>query len=241
MTANFDAIYNMLWDTSYNAVSQGEIEIDNLIDHPEADKRRGLTLIFRPTGAVKQSILTFLNELSRIEPDQYYYPETSLHFTVLSLFTATVEYQREYDRIQAYQSAVDRAVRGISPFLFQVKGLTVSKSAVILCGYPLPDNLNILRNALRKNLTTSGLAQGLDRRYILTAAHTTIMRFSRPLSNPAGLAEFLLENKQKTFGEFKVDGLDLVKNDWYMAQRNTTVVCRYPLNPKANSTVIKGG
>jgi 2'-5' RNA ligase len=233
MTENFDAIYNMLWDTSYNAVSQGDIEIDDLISHPEADKRRGLTLIFRPTDAVKQSILTFLNELRRIEPDQYYYPETSLHFTVLSLFTATVEHQREYDRIQAYQTAVDSAVRGISPFLFQVKGLTVSKSAVILCGYPLPDNLNILRNALRKNLITSGLAQGLDRRYILTAAHTTIMRFSRPLSNPTGLAEFLLENKQKTFGEFQVDGLDLVKNDWYMAQHNTTVVCRYRLNPKA--------
>ncbi|BCY17509.1 hypothetical protein hrd7_13580 [Leptolinea sp. HRD-7] len=233
MTENFDAIYNMLWDTSYNAVSQGDIEIDDLIAHPEADKRRGLTLIFRPTDAVKQSILTFLNELRRIEPDQYYYPETSLHFTVLSLFTATVEHQREYDRIQAYQTAVDSAVRGISPFLFQVKGLTVSKSAVILCGYPLPDNLNILRNALRKNLITSGLAQGLDRRYILTAAHTTIMRFSRPLSNPTGLAEFLLENKQKAFGEFQVDGLDLVKNDWYMAQHNTTVVCRYRLNPKA--------
>ncbi len=234
MTANFDAIYNMLWDTSFNAVSQGEIEIDDLITHPEADKRRGLTLIFRPSAEIKRAIQFFLDELRQIEPGQYYYPETDLHFTVLSLFTATVDHQREYDRLKDYQAAVEKTLQGIPPFEFQVNGLTVSKSAVLLCGYPRPDYLNVIRNSLRKNLIRSGLAQGLDKRYVLTAAHTTVMRFSSPLINPAGLAEFLLENKQKPFGKFQVDGLDLVKNDWYMAQQNTTVVYRYPLNLIAN-------
>ena len=229
MSEKFDAIYKMLWDTSFTLVSRGDIEIDRLITNPDADQRRGLTLIFRPPVELKQSILTFLDELRQIEPGQYYYPESDLHFTVLSLFTATVDHQREYDRLKEYQNAVENTLTGIPPFEFRVSGLTVSKSAVMLCGYPRPDHLNAIRNTLRQNLIRGGLSQGLDKRYVLTAAHTTVMRFSRPLVNPAGLAEFLQENKHKTFGEFVVDGLDLVKNDWYMAQHNTALVHRYSL------------
>jgi len=229
MSEKFDAIYKMLWDTSFNPVSRGDIDIDQLISHPEADQRRGLTLIFRPPAELIQAIRSFLDELRQMEPDQYYYPETDLHFTVLSLFTATEDHQREYDRLKNYQAAVENTLKDIPPFEFQVSGLTVSKSALMLCGYPRPDHLNEIRNALRQTLIRNGLAQGLDKRYVLTAAHTTVMRFSSPLVNPAGLAELLLENKQKFFGKFVVDKLDMVKNDWYMAQHNTTLVHRYSL------------
>lgn len=229
MSAKFDAIYNMLWDTSYVAVSRGNIDIDHFISNPETDQRRGLTLIIRPPVELGRHILTFLDELRQIEPGQYYYPESDLHFTVLSVFTATVDHQREYDRLKEYQVAVENTLKGIPPFEFLLSGLTVSKSAVMLRGYPRPDHLNVIRNTLRQNLIRGGLAQGLDKRYVLTAAHTTVMRFSRPLTNPAGLAEFLQENKHKPFGEFVVDGLDLVKNDWYMAQHNTALVHHYPL------------
>ncbi len=229
MSEKFDAIYKMLWDSSISPVSRGDIEIDRYISEPETDQRRGLTLVFRPPVALKQVILTFLDDMRRVEPGQYYYPESDLHFTVLSLFTAIVDHQREYDRLEEYQTAVKNTLADIPPFEFRVSGLTVSKSAVMLCGYPRPDHLNVIRNTLRQNLIRGGLSQGLDKRYVLTAAHTTVMRFSRPLVNPAGLAEFLQKNKQKPFGEFVVDGLDLVKNDWYMAKKNTSLIHRYPL------------
>lgn len=229
MSEKFDAIYKMLWDTSYDAVSQGEIDIDRFISNPHADQRRGLTLIIRPPVELRRAILTFLDELRQIEPGQYYYPESDLHFTVLSLFTATVDYQQEYDRLIEYQAAVESTLRGVPQFEFRVSGLTASKCAVMLCGYPLPDDLNVIRNALRQNLIQSGLAQGLDKRYVLTAAHTTVMRYSHPLANPAGLAQFLQENKHRSFGKFAVKELDLVKNDWYMTEHNTEHIQRYPL------------
>ena len=229
MSEKFDAIYKMLWDTSFIPVSRGDIEIDRFISNPDDDQRRGLTLVFRPPAALIQNILTFLDDLRQIEPGQYCYPESDLHFTVLSLFTATVDHQREYDRLKEYQAAVEKTLMGIPPFEFRVSGLTVSKSAVMLCGYPRPDHLNVIRNTLRQNLIRGGLSQGLDKRYVLTAAHTTVMRFSSPLVNPAGLAEFLQENKHKPFGEFVVEKLDLVKNDWYMTRHNTFLVHRYPL------------
>ncbi len=233
MTEPFTTIYNMLWDTSFEAVSRGKIEIDSYITNPETDRRRGLTLIFRPTDELKRDILAFLDQLRRLELDQFYYTEANLHFTVLSLFTATADHQREYDHLDAYQAAVESAIRGISPFTFQLKGLTLSKSAVMLCGFPRPDNLNAIRKTLRKNLIYGGLAQGLDRRYILTAAHTTILRFSAPLKNPARFSEFLLENKQRGFGSLTVDRLQLVKNDWYMSKQNTTLIEEYHLDEQA--------
>lgn len=234
MTNKFTAIYDMLWDTSFDSVSRGEIEIDRYIANPQADRRRGLTLIFRPTDEMKSNILSLLDEMRQLEPHQYAYPETSLHFTVLSVFTATTDHQREYDRLDAYQAAVKSAIRGVSPFTFQLKGLTVSKSAVILCGHPRPDNLNTIRKTLRQNLNHGGLAQGLDRRYTLTAAHTTIMRFIAPLKDPARFAEFLLENKQRSFGSLTVDSLQLVKNDWYMSKQNTTLIEEYHLEEQTD-------
>lgn len=234
MTDKFTAIYDMLWNTSFDALSRGEIEIDRYITNPAADRRRGLTLIFRPTDEVKSNILAFVEETRQLEPDQYSYPEASLHFTVLALFTATVDHQQEYDQLDVYQAAVENALDEVSPFTFTLKGLTVSKSALMLCGYPRPDNLNIIRQKLRESLIRAGLAQGLDRRYTLTAAHTTIMRFSNPLRAPARFSEFLLENKLRDFGTLTVDHLQLMKNDWYMSPENSTLIKQYEINNRPN-------
>lgn len=230
MFDKFNTIYDMLWDTNFENIRHGEIEVDWFISNPGADQRRGLTLIFRPPDTVKKAIRSILDEIRQFEPNQYFYCDSCLHFTVLSLFSATVDHKQEYDRLSSYQAAVDEAIKGISGFTFTLKGLTVSKSAVILCGYPDPDNLNILRDRLRRNLIHMGLSQGLDVRYTLTAAHTTIVRFAALLNDPARLGKFLLENKEREVGSFVVDELQLVKNDWYMTHRNTTLVDQYWLN-----------
>lgn len=223
------AVYDMLWNTSYDAVSRGDVEVDPYIANPGSDRRRGLTLIFRPPPAVKSIILDFLAEIQVLEPDQYYYTAANLHFTVLSLFTAITDHLPEYERLSVYESAARNAVTGCRPFSMRLAGLTVSKSAVMLCGFPEDDRLNELRGNLRRNLIQGCLSQGLDRRYILVGAHTTVMRFAAPLKSPAAFSQFLLENKHRPFGTFRVDELQLVKNDWYMSQQHTPVVAQYDL------------
>jgi 2'-5' RNA ligase len=222
-------VYTMLWNTSFTAVSQGDIEIDPYITNPGSDRRRGMTLVFRPTEDMKSTILGFLDELKIIEPDQYFYQSSNLHFTVLSLFTAIANYQFEYDRQPAYQTAVENAIMDAQAFSMHLCGLTVSRSAMMICGFPDSDTLNGIRDTLRRNLNQSGLGQGLDIRYTLVAAHTTVIRFSHPLHNPAAFSQFLLENKQRDFGSFKVTELQLVKNDWYMSQEHTPIIARYAL------------
>jgi 2'-5' RNA ligase len=224
------AIYKMLWESSFTSVSQGDIDIDPYIANPGSDQRRGMTLVFRPSPGMKTIILNFLDELRILEPGQYYYLDSNLHFTVLSLFTAIPNFQPQYDRLDEYEAAVKDAVKDSPAFSMQIAGLTISKSAVMLCGFPDSGILNGIRQTLRQNLVNRGLAQGLDKRYILVAAHTTILRFSVPLRNPAIFSQFLAANRERIFGSFQVTELQLVKNDWYMSQQHTPIINRYPLH-----------
>jgi 2'-5' RNA ligase len=229
MNEEIAAIYDMLWENNLISISRGTVDIDPYISNPGSDQRRGLTLLFRPTPEITKNIIRFLDELRDLEPDQYFYSESNLHFTTLSLFTATPDHQREYDRLAQYQAAVEDAIRGTPPFSLHLKGLTISGGAVMICGFPRSDTLNAIRQRLRQNLIQKGLSQGLDIRYTLKAAHTTVMRFASPLKNPQQFCEFLLENKQREFDSLDVGELQLVKNDWYMSQQNTPIVARYAL------------
>ncbi len=229
MNEDITAIYDMLWNTSYDAVSRGQIDIDPHITHPESDHRRGLTLIIRPSPAITSGICAFLAEVKKFEPDQYYYSASNLHFTVLSLFTATTKYQQEYDRLPLYEEAVEESLREATPFVLKLSGLTVSKSAVLLCGFPRPDMVNSIRCKLREILTKDGLAGGLDTRYLLVGNHTTIVRFSAPLRDPAAFSQFLLDNKGREFGRLEVNELQLVKNDWYMTEQYSPIVAKFSL------------
>jgi 2'-5' RNA ligase len=229
MNEEIQAIYDMLWNGSFDALVRGDVDIDPYIADPALDQRRGLTLRFRPSPEVMQSVLCFLDEMRAIEPDQYYYTQENLHFTVLSLFTAIPECQKEFDRLPEYETSVTEALEGMPPFSLQINGITASRGAVMVCGFPQSETLNAIRQRLRRNLIHSGLSQGLDVRYTLTAAHTTVMRFSSPLRDGSQFCEFLLKNKHREFGRLDVSILELTKNDWYMSQQHTQVLNRYTL------------
>jgi 2'-5' RNA ligase len=235
MTDEIHSIYEMLWNENFESISRGDVDIDPYITDPASDQRRGLTLRFRPSPEVMQSILDFLGEIRAIEPGQFYYNHENLHFTVLSLFTAIPECQNEFDRLPAYEAAVTEVLEGMPPFSIHLIGITASRSAVMVCGYPQSGTLNDIRQRLRRNLNHAGLSQGLDVRYTLTAAHTTVMRFSSPLLKSGQFCEFLQKNKHREFGWLDVSIFELTKNDWYMSLQHTQVLNRYTLI-KANES-----
>jgi 2'-5' RNA ligase len=233
MTCDFetpDAIYKLLWKDNFPAITRGDVDIDPFLSNPRKDKRRGLTLIFRPSDELAESILSFVSEIKQIEPDQYFYDRTNLHFTVLPLFTATTDYLRNYACLPEFEDAVTAAVRDMPAFTIQITGLTVSRGAVLVCGYPDSETLNDIRNKLRLSLANKCLSDGLDKRYRLITAHSTVVRFSSQLRDPGGFSEFILENRNHNFGLFMVKELQLVKNDWFMTQKHTPIIARYFLH-----------
>lgn len=222
--------YGRLWSAAIGKIRAGKTETDASLAARTVDRRRGMTLIARPSANVRNKVLTFLRELRRLEPEQYYYVAADLHITILSLFTATLEHERFFVHADKYVSAVDAALRKVGPIQVEFTGVTASPGAIMLQGFFDDDTLNDLRDALRRQLRIRRLTQGLDVRYRLETAHMTMARFRAPLRNRETLASALERARRRAFGATSITNLSLVKNDWYMTHKTLETIKRYRLS-----------
>ena len=227
------AHYDKLWSETIGRIRAGKVELDPTLVAREQDQRRGLTLIARPSPAVRHLVAVFLRELRQLEPDQYYYTPSEFHLTVLSLFTATANHGPFFAQIERYISAVDSALRKAAPIRIEFEGVTASPGTVMIQGFFENDALNDLRDALRSQLRVRGLADGLDRRYRLESANMTVVRFRAPLRENERFAKVLELARGRSFGVTTIRNIRLVENDWYMSHRVTDSVKRYRLTRSA--------
>jgi 2'-5' RNA ligase len=219
--------YDEMWLAAIARIRAGEIESDPVLSSGSPDRRRGLTVIARPSAAVRRRVAAFLDQLRGIEPDQHYYAGPELHLTVLSLFTATVDHEPLFARTEHYVSAVDAALRTMAPIRIEFRGVTASPGTVMIQGFFTSAALNDLRDALREQLRARSLTQGVDRRYRLETAHMTVVRFRTRLRDGEQFAGALERARERSFGACSIRSFSLVKNDWYMTQPVLEPLKRY--------------
>jgi 2'-5' RNA ligase len=208
--------YDAMWTGAFPKIVAGTVDCDTgLLAGP--DRRRGLTLIARPSAAVRASFDALLDQLAAIEPGQYRYPASDMHVTVLSLFTAVEDPSQQLARLNDYRAVVHAALEGIEPFDIVFDGLTLSPGAVMARGFPCGCGLDTLRERLRTGLREQGLAASVDQRYRLVTAHATLLRFTEPLRQPARFSARLAALRDLPLGKMHVDKVELVINDWYMS------------------------
>lgn len=222
--------YRRLWQGAMQSFQQSRFETDDNLLHKQNDRRRGMTLIIRPNRAVVQKISSFLSELNDVEPTQYFYHSNEFHVTLLSLFTATTNYQPYYAKQSVYLRTVDSLLSETGRFVVRFQGITASPGAVMIQGFPGNDALNILRDKLRLQLISEGLGDGLDRRYAIKTAHITVFRFQRQPSNIKLFMECLRKYQSHSFGETEVNFIQLLRNDWYMSQDKVSVIKKWELS-----------
>jgi len=227
--------YDRLWSATIGKIRTGSIELDPVLEARASDRRRGLTIIARPSPAIQQRVAVFLRELRCLEPNQYYYSASDFHLTVLSLFTATVNHAPFFAQRERYISSVDLALQKIGPIRIEFKGITASAGTVMIQGFLVNDELNDLREVLRNQLRVCQLAGGLDQRYRLKTAHMTVARFRAPLCDSERFATALERARQRSFGAMSIGSLSLVKNDWYMTRKVLETVKRYRLSVQSQS------
>jgi 2'-5' RNA ligase len=210
------AHYDAIWDRSFAAIRAGDVDCDpRLALGP--DPRRGLTVIARPDVSLAARFERLLDGLCAIEPGQYRHPRADLHVTALSLFTVCEDYHAQLARCDDYRAAVREAVAGMPAFDIELRGITASRGAVLAQGFPGDGTLDALRERLRAQLRTRGLDASLDQRYKLVTAHATLLRFVRPLTQPARFADALAGLRDAPLGTMRVASLELALNDWYMS------------------------
>ena len=183
--------YDRLWSATVERIRAGTVDTDPVLAAGIPDRRRGLTLIARPSPHVRRRVAAFLDQLREIEPDQHYYAPSELHVTVLSLFTATVDHEPLLAQTERYVSAVDSVLREVAPIRIGFTGVTATAGAIMIQGFFDDDTLNDVRDSLRHQLRAHALSEGVDGRYRLETAHATVARFRARLRDGARLAAML--------------------------------------------------
>lgn len=220
---NLTQHYDQLYETSSEIISAGKYSIDSELKN-ESDSRFGITLLIRPNDETKAKIQSFINELKKAEPEQYFYPDSDIHITVMSIISCSDKFTLNQIAPNEYIEVICRSLVDVEKIKIHYKGVTASPSAIMIQGFPSDETLNNLRNRLRENFKNSGLQQSIDSRYSISTAHSTIMRFQEKLHDPKKLIQIIEKFRDYNFGEFEVKNLELVYNDWYQRKSTTRVL-----------------
>ncbi|MDC7126677.1 MAG: hypothetical protein PQJ46_13990 [Spirochaetales bacterium] len=212
--------YNNLYIESIKKIADNNYEIDKMIDSAN-DNRFGLSLVLRPPSRIKENISAFLNDIKQIEPGQYYYPESDMHITVLSIISCYDGFSLSNIDVPAYTKIITEVLSKTKSLAISVNGITASPSCVMIRGFAENDSLNDIRKKLREAFSGKTLENTIDKRYKLQTAHSTVIRFRNPLLNAEGLVKKLEYYKNLDFGTFEVDSLELLFNDWYLRKNKT--------------------
>ncbi len=210
--------YNNLYQKSIEKIIDDTYHIDDQIDS-SLDNRFGITLLIRPSIEVKSSIQCFLDELRIIDSEQYYYPNSDIHITVMSIISCYSGFNLATISVSDYVEIIEKSLVGINSFEINFKGITVSPSAIMIQGFVGNNFLDDLRNNLRNNFKNSGLEESIDKRYSISTAHSTVVRFRKKIKNKEKLIEILEKYRDFNFGKFTVEKYDLVFNDWYQREQ----------------------
>lgn len=216
---NLSDYYNSLYKNSVEKIKKGILEVDPLIDS-SADNRFGITLLARPPLQVKERIQQFLQELRNIDNQQYYYPDSDIHITIMSVISCYEGFMLKNIHLPDYIDIIEKSIQDIQSFPVQFKGITASPSCVMIQGFLQTEMLNSLRNNLRTNFRNSHLEQSIDKRYAVHTAHATVVRFRKDLSNTPEFIKVLENYRHYNFGTFQVTNPELVLNDWYQREEH---------------------
>jgi len=217
---NLEEHYNQLYKTSSEAILNQKYSLDLNIHNP-SDSRYGATILIRPSEKIKEKIHSFLDDLKKIEPNQYYYPNSDIHITVLSIISCYEGFSLDKIDAEDYVKIIQKSLEDSGEIKIKFHGVTASDSAIMIQGFPTDENLNNLRDKLRENFRKTTLEQSIDSRYSISAAHATVMRFTEELQNTERLIAKTNEFRDFDFGEFIVEKLEFVLNDWYQREENT--------------------
>lgn len=226
-----EQVYDALLHEALSSFKQSVATYDPYLDPLKnlADARRGATLIARLDNSVLQKYAAFKQDLTAGCPNQYLYPVSDLHVTIMSIVSCYSGYTFVEQQLDSYCSLIASALTNIRQFDVEFSGLTASNQCIMIKGFPICDMLNQLRNQLRSTFANQPIENTLDQRYTQKTAHITCVRFVQPMANFAALIELLRGHQQLSFGTSVIKEILLVSNDWYMQKANTHVLASFPL------------
>lgn len=220
---NLKEHYNNLYSEFLIKLNSSNVAVDEQL-YSAADKRFGITLVIVPPENVKEKIQLFLNELKKIEPEQYYYRNSDIHITVMSIISCYNNFSLEKINVKDYLTVINNCLSNIKNFSIEFCGITATQSAIMIQGFPSNNHLNLFRDNLRREFALTNLEQSLDKRYSIQTAHSTVVRFQNKIRQKEKFVQVLNKFKDYEFGKFDVNQITFVANDWYQKKEKVQVL-----------------
>ncbi len=212
ITKALEALYLRINAAGKEAILNRKENIDPVLNNLEQDQRFGLSLLITIKGKIVENFKFLMEEVKKTEPEQYFYPESDLHITILDLISANEGYQRDDYIIGRSVKIIEKAINGLPPFEIKFKGIIFSNAAILAKGY-YDFELQLIRERMRKIALENDI--DFKERYQSISAHSTIVRFNKSLQNREKLAAIIQKYNNFDIGFMKVNQLDLVVHDWY--------------------------
>ena len=162
-------------------------------------------------------------------PGQYFYRPEEFHVTVLSVIPGSELWQDRIHHLPDYQTIIEEVLKRHRTFSIAFRGVTASRAAVMIQGFPTDDTLTQIRDDLREILCLHQLDGQLDVRYKINSAHITVMRFCHAATDVKRLLDLLKDNRTTDFGETSVTNLELILGDWYASADTARTLSKYQL------------
>lgn len=227
--------YNQSLETGITQLETGNYRVDPHLLSTD-DSRYGITLLIRPDPSICSAIQEFLNTLKSIDPNQYYYPASDIHVTVLSIISCFEGFELNQVNPAEYIRIITNTLENCSAFELEFRGVTLSSGAVMIRGHLVSDQLNHIREQLRSAFRASKLLHSIDERYTIFTAHSTVVRYQYPIEHIPAWIHKIREYQDHLFGKQEVGTLELVSNDWYQRKEKVRLLQSFYLSKQILST-----
>lgn len=163
-----------------------------------------------------------IKPLAVIDPDQYYFPNSSMHVTIHNIRVVRSPQSFTDSDIQLARQLLRQSIPTFTAPTFELVGLLSMPTSVSIIALVNPEFDHMVKS-IRKLFAQNNLAD--DKKYFtdeISFANITICRYTKLPSKL--FLETVEKNKQKTFGFFTPKETTLVTTNAGMHQSKTTVI-----------------
>jgi 2'-5' RNA ligase len=200
-----------------------DLVLTNELANPGSDTRSGLSFICWPNEKLLEHISSLQNYLKALEPNQYYYPKTDLHLTMLEIrFNEPLKVVE--DLAQKISSIGANIFCDLKAPIIEPYTLVTDPKGLALNLLPDTDNQNqleILRKTIVERLNQNGFV--IKPRYEAKFGHITLMRYLNQIKDIGSWLHAIDTAPINQSISWTLDSLYLSWGaDWYcMLNRNT--------------------
>ncbi|SRR5258708_75053 len=203
-------VYSSWYENNKVAIKAGNWKLVDL----DKDSERGLNLL----TFLDQDVNSKINKLIMprlsgiIGEGGWLIPDIGRHVTVLDIIPHNAGKSESEIKSESlkYANILDKVINSRK---FDIKivfsGVFASPDGITLQGFPVAEDLQVLRNQLRQEFSESGLLNLEENKYIINTAHVALVKFVQPVD--ANKLFGLVDQMRKT-SEILFTGRNLVLN-----------------------------